>query len=91
MVDGVIEKNFPADSLVPKNETGAFAYLTKYPEYNGDGITIAIFDSGVDPRAAGLQVNAIGRGYVLLLGFVLCLDIKPAWVCVACVCRNTLV
>lgn len=60
MVDGVIEKNFPADCLVPKNETGAFAYVTKYPEYNGDGITIAIFDSGVDPRAAGLQVNAIG-------------------------------
>lgn len=59
MVDGVIEKDFPANCLVPKNETGAFAYLTKYPEYNGDGITIAIFDSGVDPRAAGLQVNTI--------------------------------
>lgn len=55
-MDGVIEKNFPANCLVPKIETGAAAFLTKYPEYNGEDINIAIFDSGVDPRAAGLQV-----------------------------------
>lgn len=86
MADGVIEKNFPANCLVPKNETGAFAYLTKYPEYNGDGITIAIFDSGVDPRSAGLQVNTIR----LCLTFKLCslfgfLNVRMLMLC-TCVC-----
>lgn len=56
MVDVVIDKQFPAANLVPKNETGVFSFLAKYPEFNGDGVTIAIFDSGVDPRSDGLQV-----------------------------------
>lgn len=57
MGDTVAEKKlFPSGSLVPKAETGVLSFLKKYPEYNGDGVTIAIFDSGVDPKAAGLQV-----------------------------------
>lgn len=57
MADVVVDKNFPSNCLVPKNETGVLNFLKKYPEYNGDGVTIAILDSGVDPRAVGLEVN----------------------------------
>nr|XP_029729275.1 tripeptidyl-peptidase 2-like [Aedes albopictus] len=52
----VVEVKFPASSLVPKNETGALNFVRKYPEYNGKDVTIAILDSGVDPRAKGLEI-----------------------------------
>lgn len=57
IMDVVVEKKFPSENLVPKAETGVLNFLKKYPTYNGEGITIAIFDSGVDPKAAGLQVG----------------------------------
>lgn len=56
-MDIVVEKKFPSENLVPKNETGVVNFLKKYPTYNGEGITIAIFDSGVDPKSAGLRVS----------------------------------
>lgn len=52
----VVEVKFPAGSLVPKNETGALNFMRKYPEYNGKDVTIAVLDSGVDPRAKGLEI-----------------------------------
>lgn len=57
MADVVVDRNFPSDCLVPKNETGVVNFLKKYPNYNGDGVTIAILDSGVDPKATGLDVS----------------------------------
>ncbi len=47
---------FPDSILLPKKEVGAERFINKYPEYDGRRIKIAIFDSGVDPAAKGLQV-----------------------------------
>uniref|UniRef100_A0A1B6LQD6 Tripeptidyl-peptidase 2 n=1 Tax=Graphocephala atropunctata TaxID=36148 RepID=A0A1B6LQD6_9HEMI len=50
--------DFPTSSLLPKKETGAAAFVNRYPEYDGKGTVIAIFDSGIDPGASGLQLTS---------------------------------
>jgi len=52
-------EKYPIASLKPKQETNVLSFLAKYPNFSGDGVTIAILDSGVDPNAAGLQVSPL--------------------------------
>lgn len=51
--------------IMPKKEIGAERFLASHPEYDGRGIIIAIFDSGVDPAATGLQITSDGKPKIL--------------------------
>jgi tripeptidyl-peptidase-2 len=49
------------ESLIPKRETGVLEFLKKHPEFDGRGTIIAVFDTGVDPAAAGLLKTSTGQ------------------------------
>jgi tripeptidyl-peptidase II len=55
----------PKLGLMPKVETGALEFIEENPEYNGRGTVVAIFDTGVDPGAIGLQTTPDGRPKVI--------------------------
>ncbi|RAL51416.1 hypothetical protein DM860_010918 [Cuscuta australis] len=52
-------------SQMPKKEIAADRFIEAHPCYDGRGVVIAIFDSGVDPAAAGLQVTSDGKPKIL--------------------------
>ena len=56
---------FPYNALLPKRETQASIFLTKYPSYDGRSVRIAIFDSGIDPGAPGLTVTSDGQPKII--------------------------
>lgn len=59
-VDENNNKDFPVLGLLPKQETQAWQFVTEmHKEYDGRGVKVAIFDTGVDPAASGLQVGGV--------------------------------
>ncbi|MDG2128560.1 MAG: S8 family serine peptidase [Fuerstiella sp.] len=52
---------FPDKGLQPKEETGAAEFLQQFPEFDGRGIVVAVFDTGVDPSVSGLQFTSDGK------------------------------
>jgi tripeptidyl-peptidase-2 len=52
-------------AYLPKREVGQPEFLKAHPEWDGRGVVIAIFDTGVDPAAAGLAVTSTGERKVL--------------------------
>ena len=48
-------------ALIPKREVAADAFLRSLPTADGRGVVIAVFDTGVDPAAAGLAVTSTGE------------------------------
>ena len=67
-MESIVDVKFPVTALVPKNETGALSFIRMYPEYDGRDVTIAILDSGVDPRAKGLEVGRDRERAVTIMG-----------------------
>jgi tripeptidyl-peptidase-2 len=52
-------------ALIPKREVAADVFLKTHPSWDGRGVVIGIFDTGVDPAAAGLATTSTGERKVI--------------------------
>ena len=51
--------------LIPKREVAADVFLKANPTWDGRGVVIGIFDTGVDPAAAGLATTSTGERKII--------------------------
>lgn len=56
---------FPIDGIMPKQEIEADKFIAQNAAYDGRGVIVAIFDTGVDPAAEGLQVTTDGKPKII--------------------------
>ena len=52
-------------ALIPKREVAADVFLKAHPTWDGRGVVLGIFDTGVDPAAAGLATTSTGERKVI--------------------------
>lgn len=56
---------FPLAALLPKRETKADKFLEDHPTFDGRGVKVAVFDTGIDPAAVGLSKTTTGEPKIL--------------------------
>ena len=56
-------ENYP--EILPKESTQALDWVSKNPEFDGRNVIVAVFDTGVDPGAAGLSITSDGKKKII--------------------------
>lgn len=50
-------QKYPTLTLKPKAETGVLSFLQKYPQFNGEGVTIAILGNILNFKENQIFIN----------------------------------
>ena len=60
-----MQSDFPVNGLLPKAEIGGTQFVAQNNSYDGRGVVVAVFDTGVDPAAEGLQTTTTGAPKII--------------------------